>query len=153
MNEQERQRLKEQYKDHYKRIREAKQQLRQAQRQKSMTDAIRGMNANDLFDVFDEMMHKIKHKITSAEARLEVALDDLEDDDTYSAENAGQDKVSQDESEEVVRRQRAKDTIRQVKAEMGMLYTEIEKRASEIAPEKTVGQTNRSREDEKGTTQ
>ena len=35
--------------------------------------------------------------------------------------------------------QRAKETLQQVKAEMGMLYSEIEKTAGEIKTEKTIG--------------
>jgi poly-D-alanine transfer protein DltD len=150
MSEQDRQRLKEEYKDHYKKIREAKEQLKQAQRQKKMSDALHGLQSGDLFEVFDEMLYKIKHKITSAEARLEVALDDLDSDERESsATNTQSDTVSSQESENVVRRQRAKDTIRQVKAEMGMLYTELEEQASKMNHEKTIGHSpDTNREDQ-----
>ena len=36
-------------------------------------------------------------------------------------------------------RLKAKDTLKQVKAEMGMLYSEIEKTADEIQTKKTIG--------------
>jgi phage shock protein A len=151
MNEQERQRLKEEYKDHYKQIRKAKEQLKQAQRQKKVTDALQGMSGSDMFEVFDDMLYKIKHKITSAEARLEVALEDLETDDAFdSSAQAGQTNISDQQAEEIVRRQRAKDTIKQVKAEMGMLYTELEEQASRINTEKTVGHSSNSTNEIKG---
>jgi L-fucose isomerase-like protein len=97
------------------------------------------MNADNLLETMDEFLGKVREKVTHVEARLDVAMDNLEDDETAAGS-----KVKQEEMDEELKREKAKQTLKQVKAEMGMLYTEIEKHADEIHAEKTIGSNKTS---------
>lgn len=134
-SEQERERLKEEYKDHYRRIKEAKERLKQTEKKGKIAQALNNMNADNLLESVDEFLGKVKDKVVHSEARLDVAMDSYDDDDLDSVES----KLKQEELEEEIKKQKAKQTLKQVKAEMGMLYSEIEKTADEIHAEKTIG--------------
>ena len=134
-SEQERERLKEEYKDHYRRIKEAKERLKQTEQKGKIAQALNNMNADNLLESVDEFLGKVKEKVTNVEARLDVAMDSLDEDDPSTA--AG--KLKQEELDAEIKKQKAKQTLQQVKAEMGMLYSEIEKHAEEIHAEKTIG--------------
>ena len=134
-SEQERERLKEEYKDHYRRIKEAKERLKQTEQKGKIAQALNNMNADNLLESVDEFLGKVKDKVTHVEARLDVAMDSLDEDDPSTA--AG--KLKKEELDEEIKKQKAKQTLKQVKAEMGMLYSEIEKHAEEIRAEKTIG--------------
>ncbi|MCH2448982.1 MAG: hypothetical protein MK198_02430 [Gracilimonas sp.] len=132
--EQDRERLKEEYKDHYRRIKEAKERLKRAEQKGKISQAVQNMNADGLLESVDEFLGKVREKVTHVEARLEVAMDSLEDEDTTTTS-----KIKKEELDEELKKQKAKQTLKQVKAEMGMLYNEIEKHADEIRTEKTIG--------------
>tara|TARA_R110000868_G_scaffold410693_5_gene699826 strand:+ start:1948 stop:2412 length:465 start_codon:yes stop_codon:yes gene_type:complete len=134
-SEQERERLKEEYKDHYRRIKEAKERLKHTEQKGKIAQALNNMNADNLLDSVDEFLGKVKDKVNFAEARLDVAMDSLDEDDPTST--AG--KIKQEELDAELKKKKAKETLQQVKAEMGMLYSEIEKHAEEIRAEKTIG--------------
>lgn len=132
--EQDRERLKQEYKEHYRRIKEAKERLKRAEQKGRISDAVHKMNADNLLESMDEFLGKVRDKVTHVEARLDVALDNLEDESSEAAS-----KIKEEELDEELKKQRAKQTLKQVKAEMGMLYNEIEKHADEIQTEKTIG--------------
>ncbi|MFP8487945.1 hypothetical protein ACKGJO_02510 [Gracilimonas sp. Q87] len=132
--EEDRERLKQEYKDHYRRIKEAKERLKKAEQKGRISDAVHKMNADNLLETMDEFLGKVRDKVTHVEARLDVALDSLEDESSEAAS-----KIKKEELDEEMKKQRAKQTLKQVKAEMGMLYNEIEKQADEIKTEKTIG--------------
>ncbi|MCR9131618.1 MAG: hypothetical protein NXI08_03555 [bacterium] len=133
--EEERERLKEEYKEHYRKIKEAKERLRQTEKKGKIAQALNNMNADELLGTVDEFLGKVKEKVNLTEAKLDVAMDSLEDEDLSSAAQ----KIKDEERAEELKKQRAKDTLKQVKAEMGMLYSEIEKTADEIKATKTIG--------------
>ncbi|MEQ8523159.1 hypothetical protein [Gracilimonas sp.] len=133
-SEQERERLKEEYKEHYRRIKEAKERLKRAEQKGKISQAVNNMNADNLLETVDEFLGKVREKVTNVEARLDVAMDSLEDEDTEAGS-----KIKKEELDEELKKQKAKQTLKQVKAEMGMLYNEIEKHADEIRTEKTIG--------------
>lgn len=132
--EQDRERLKQEYKDHYRRIKEAKERLKRAEQKGRISDAVHKMNTDNLLETMDEFLGKVRDKVTHVEARLDVALDSLDDESSEAAS-----KIKNEELDEELKKQRAKQTLKQVKAEMGMLYNEIEKHADEIKTEKTIG--------------
>lgn len=134
----ERERLKQQYKEHYRKIRDTKERLRKAQQKGKIADALGSLDNSELFDAVDDFIISVKDKVSSVEARLEVALETLMAD----PETGG----LSEEDRETVRKQKAKETLKQVKAEMGMLYNEIEEQASELKVEKTIGQKEPSKE-------
>lgn len=132
--EQDRERLKEEYKEHYRRIKEAKERLKRAEQKGKISQAVQNMNADSILESVDEFLGKVRDKVTHVEARLDVDMDNLEDETSASGS-----KVKRQELDEELKKQKAKQTLKQVKAEMGMLYNEIEKHAEEIKTEKTIG--------------
>ena len=131
--EQDRERLKEEYKEHYKRIKEAKQRLKQAEQKNRIAQAVKNMDANELMNSVDDFLGKVREKVAFTEAKLDLAMDDLDSDPSAS------EAIREEERQETLRKEKAKQTLQQVKAEMGMLYSEIEKHADEIRAEKTIG--------------
>lgn len=129
-SEKERERLKEEYKDHYRKIRDIKEKVRRSQSVKNISDAVENMNTDELMASVDHFLDKIRDKVAHFEARLDVAMENLTGDDGS---------VSKEEMDETVRKEQARETIKQVKIEMGLLYNEIEKRADDIKVQKTVG--------------
>lgn len=148
-SEKERERLKEEYKEHYRRIRESKERLKRSRHVGKIGDALNKMNADELLGSVDEFLGKVRDKVSMAEARLDVAMDSIDDEDENSS--VSQKQRSEEPSEEM-RKHKAKETLKQVKAEMGMLYSEIEKHADEIRAKKTIGTEHTSADnDQSGT--
>ena len=127
-SEQERERLKEEYKDHYRKIREAKEKLRRSKYVQNVNEAMQNMNADELLSSVDDFLGTVRTKMASFEARLDVAMDQFLDDEADKAE-------LDDEMKKV----KARDTLKEIKREMGMLYNEIEQQAENLNVEKTVG--------------
>lgn len=127
----ERERLKEEYKEHYRKIREVKERLARSQKTKNISDALKNMDTSRLTDSFDEFLYKVKNKIANVEARLDVAMDSLATTD--------EDLIAEAECDEELKKARAKETLRQAKIEMGLLYNEIEQQADAMSVEKTIG--------------
>lgn len=133
---QKRERLKEEYKAHYRKIQETKERLRQAKRTQKITDALHNMDTTQLAETFDDFLFKVKSKVASLEARLDVAMDSLGDSYKEAAE--------EQQHEEELRKAKARETLKQAKIEMGMLYSEIEQQADALQVEKTIGRKTES---------
>ncbi len=138
-----REKMKEAYKKHYRKMREAKERLARSRKTKNITDALKEMDTTALTETFDEFLYKVKSKITSVEARLEVAMDSLAESD---------EELMEQELDEEMKKQKAKETLRQAKIEMGLLYNEIEQQAQSMQIKKTIGtekkeDQNRTKED------
>jgi hypothetical protein len=127
----ERERLKEEYKAHYRKMREIKERAYRAKHTQNIASALKSMDKTEMLNSFDNFLYSVKHKLASVEARLDLAMDSLVDE--------GEDNVSQQEMDEEIRKSKAKDTLRQVKMEMGLLYNEIEEQANNIKVNKTIG--------------
>lgn len=127
----ERERLKEEYKVHYRKMREIKERASRAKRTQNIASALKSMDKTEMLNSFDDFLYSVKHKLASVEARLDLAMDSLTDEN--------EDKISQQEMDEEIRKSKAKDTLRQVKLEMGLLYNEIEEQANNIKVNKTIG--------------
>lgn len=125
-----RERLKEEYKEHYRKIRQAKQKLRSSEYAKKAGDAVRSMNADELLNSVDHFLGKLRYKMASIEAKLDVAMEDILGDEKEQADL---------DHEEELKKEKAKDTLRQIKMEMGMLYDDLEQQAEEMNVKKTVG--------------
>ena len=126
--EEERNRLKEEYKAHYLKIRELKNKLAEAERVKKLTNAVNQINPQGLIDQFDEALDKVKEKIFTAEAKLEMAIESADASDTIDPVD-----------EEALRKQKASDTMKQMKMELGMLNDAIEEQAANLPAQKTLG--------------
>lgn len=127
----ERERLKEEYKEHYRKMRETKERLNRTRKTRNIAQALRDMDTSQVMDSFDDFLTGVKTKIATVEARLEVAMDSLDEDPDSP--------VGEMERDEELNRVRAKETLKQVKVEMGLLYSEIEKQASALDVDKTIG--------------
>lgn len=127
-SEQERERLKEEYKDHYRKIRETKEKLRRSKYVRNVNEALHQMNADELLANVDEFLGKVRTKMSLIEARLDVAMEQILDQP---------DDIS--ELDEEMKKENARESLKKIKAEMGLLYREIEKQAEELHAEKTIG--------------
>jgi len=126
-----REQLKQKYKKHYKELLETKKQLRDLEQSKRSAKGVGGhfSTSSDLVHQMEELITKVKHRAALIESKVEVALDSLKSDDNdHTATFEQQD-----------RKQRARDTINQIKSEMGQLYSEMETQARNLEVEKTVG--------------
>lgn len=135
LGDKERERLKQEYKAHYRKIKEAKERLKSTQKKGRISQALNDMNADELLGSVDEFLGKLRDKVNLSDAKLDIAMQNI-DDSNLSEPNQS---FKQSEFEDEKKRQKAKDTLKQVKAEMGMLYSEIEKTADEIQTKKTIG--------------
>lgn len=125
----ERERLKEEYKAHYRKLRETKERASRARKTQNITQALKNMDKSQMLESFDDFLYSVKHKLASVEARLDVAMESLSDEES----------VQEQELDEEMTKAKAKDTLRQVKLEMGLLYKEIEDQADSIQVNKTIG--------------
>ncbi len=124
-----RDRMKEEYKDHYRRIRDAKEELRSSSYAQKAGDAVRQMNADELLNSVDHFLGKLRYKMASIESKLDIAMDDILTDDEQK----------QSDLDEEMKKEKAKETLRQIKQEMGMLYDDLEQQAEEMNVKKTIG--------------
>lgn len=127
----ERERLKEEYKAHYRKMRQTKERYSRAKKTQNIARALKEMDKSQLLDSFDDFLHSVKHKLASVEARLDVAMENLSDDNISE--------IKEQELDEEITKEKAKDTLRQVKLEMGLLYKEIESQADSLEVNKTIG--------------
>lgn len=135
----ERERLKEEYKAHYRKMREIKEKHSRAKKTQNITQALKNMDKSQMLESFDSFLYSVKHKLASVEARLDVAMDNLsEETPTQSVEQL----------DEEMTKEKAKDTLRQVKMEMGLLYEEIERQADSMNMNKTIGRGSVERTEE-----
>ncbi len=141
-SEQERERLKQEYKEHYRKIRDVKEKLRRNRSVQNISNALENMDTSDLMDSVDHFLGKVRHKVADFEARLDVALENLTSDDRNT-------EIQRDELDEELRKEKARETLKQVKLEMGMLYNDLEKRAGSIQVEKTIGRSTDQSEQNK----
>lgn len=89
------------------------------------------MDTSQMMESVDDFLDSLKHKLASVEARLDVAMDSLTLEEHLEE--------TEKQLDEEMSRSRAKDTLRQLKTEMGLLYKEIEQQADHIQVEKTIG--------------
>lgn len=131
--------LKQEYKKHYRKMRQAKERLKRNRKTQNIAQALKNMDSTELMASFDSFLFEVKSKVANAEARLDVALDSLEEKDFSS--------VQQHDQEPASDKIHAKETLKQLKAEMGMLYNEIEQQAVALDVDKTVGNSAKIQED------
>ena len=128
----ERERLKEEYKDHYRRMKDAAEGARRSRYVNNINEALGNMNSDELLGSVDEFLGKVRDKVSGFEARLEVALDSLEMGDA-------KDKMDAAELEKEMAKENARETLKKMKMEMGLLYSELEEQAKSMNVNKTVG--------------
>ena len=118
-------------------MRETKERYKRAQKKKNIVDALKNMDSDELMESFDSFLFEVQSKVARAEARLDVALESLDE----SESSAG---IKEMENEEALKKAKARDTLKKLKNEMGMLYSELERQAEAIDVEKTIGNKEKS---------
>jgi hypothetical protein len=136
-SEQERERMKEEYKEHYRQIREAREKLRRSKYVRNVNEAMQKLNADELLHSVDDFLGSVRTKMSQFEARLDVAMDELMNEEQQQAER-----------DEEMKKVRARDTLKQIKQEMGLLYSEIEHQAEQLDVKKTVGKQDEKPSDD-----
>ena len=136
----ERERLKEVYKDHYRKMRETTEEFRKQRRKASIMKALANMDNTELMESFDNVLEGLQEKISRVEARLEVAMEGLGDEDqeaSYPSDAERKQRTADFEQQQ--KRKKARQTLRNIRDEMGQLYNELEEQARELKARKTVG--------------
>src|SRR5690625_143094 len=128
----ERERLKEEYKEHYRKLNEIRQKGRRVGYIKNVNEALKNLDARDLLSSADKYLDQVREKMAMMEARLDVAIGQLIDQDSSEKEK-------QEDFEETLRKKRASETLTSLKREMGLLYRELEEQANGYRAEKTIG--------------
>lgn len=123
-SQEERQRLKKAYKEHYRKLLEQKKKLGEQQRLARMLRQVRDMDMDiDPAPVLSRMQQSLgtlQEHIAKAEARLEVYLDEeAREGDSPKDSSAGTD--AQEEAEAFSRKQAARDLVTKIRAEMNEL--------------------------------
>jgi phage shock protein A len=127
-SEKERERLKEEYKQHFRKMKDAGEKIRRNRYIKNVNQALHQMDASELLSSFDHFLDQVRNKMAHIEARLDVAVEEI-------LETSDLD----EELDAELRKQKAKESLKKIKTDMGLLYRDIEKQAEEYKAEKTVG--------------
>lgn len=127
-SKEDRERLKEEYKDHYRAIRDARKRVAESEKMAKITSALENMNADKLMESFDHMMHKVREKIEIAEAKLDMAMDSRKEqrlDDAF---------------DELERKRKTSEILHKMRSEMGLMQTEMDEQLKQMHDsEKTLG--------------
>lgn len=125
--QEQRDKLKEIYKEHYKSIRASKEKLASLEPKKRIMDALNDIKKSAFMEDVDHMIDKVRETAYKAEAKIEQALDDQFE------------KEVEEEREQILKKHKAKSTIEQLKAQMGDVYEENEAKAKDLRSIKTIG--------------
>jgi len=133
MSREERERLKQEYKEHYKQLLEQKKRLAAYERKAKVMQSLREMDPNPVLESFQGALQAVRERIVQAEARLEVYLDH-----NASSDGGGAGLEQVQAAEDFTRKQKAADLMSQIRAEMGTIERDIETRAGSLKSEKTI---------------
>lgn len=136
-SEKERERLKEEYKQHFRKMKDAGEKIRRNRYVHNVNQALHNMDASELLSSFDHFLDQVRNKMALIEARLDVAVEEI-------LETSDLD----EELDAEMRKQKAKESLKKIKTDMGMLYRDIEKQAEEYKAEKTVGRQTGNQSDQ-----
>lgn len=131
-SQEDRERLKEEYKEHFRAIRDLKKKAAESERMARISSALNNVNTQSLMDSFDNALHKVRETIEVAEAKIEMAIESRLDDH------------GDEELREIEKRRKAQETLKNLKAEMGTLENHLDAKTDEIKHStKTLGPQNR----------
>lgn len=134
----EREKLKEVYKEHYRALKDLKEKAVNAKRVASVKEALQNISDRSVVDRLDQAVETVQLHIAKAEAKLEYFMD------------AHSQRVQQEESEAWMDKEQARQTIQQIRAEMGLVHKDIEDKLSDL-PEvsKSIGPEKRNQPSDK----
>lgn len=130
-SQEERDRLKEEYKAHYRNILATKEKVKKALSVQQIQQALTNMGGGELLENMGNMVDKLKENVALAEAKLELALESIQEE--HEKQNL------EEEGEELRKKQQAQEAIQQIKAEMGLIQEELAKEAQHLKSAKSLG--------------
>jgi len=123
-----RERLKEEYKVHFRAIRDLKKKAVESERMAKISTALNQVNTHALMESFDQALNKVRETIEVAEAKLEMAIESRLDDH------------GDEQLKEIEQRRRAQETLNSLKSEMGALQNQLDTKTTQVKPHsKTLG--------------
>lgn len=131
-SQEDRERLKEEYKEHFRAIRDLKKKAAESERMARISSALNNVNTQSLMESFDQALNKVRETIEVAEAKIEMAIESRLDDH------------GDEELREIEQRRKAQETLKNLKSEMGTLENHLDTKAEEIKHStKTLGPQNK----------
>lgn len=126
--------LKEEYKVHFQKIKEMKERIAQAKHTQRISKALQDMDPQPVLDSVDEMIQVIREKASEMEAKISMAFESSSDEEFEKAQQ-------RDAFELELNRKKAQETLNQIKLDMSGLAQNSHTASStqEKAKEKTVG--------------
>lgn len=144
MDDEEYKRLKEIYKDHYRKINDMKRRLNELRAKERVRSALNNMNSDNLTRNFDDAMATLKEKVAITEARLSLALEQLRGESPEPAADP--------DEQEILRKEKARQTLETMKNSLGTLQADLEEKARNMKTVKTIGpKSNKDQTDRKET--
>ena len=127
MTPEEYKRIKEAEKEHLRSLKKLKAQLRQAQQQNRVAEAMKNISnapGDDITQTHNEMIDKLAMETIQGEARLEIALTEA-DEQASTPTDVPQESVEEQEqklrqSDAELKKLRAQELVRQIKIQMGL---------------------------------
>lgn len=125
-SQEERDRLKEEYKAHYRSIQETRKKLAESERVAKIAKTLRDMNADHLLESMDSVLRTVREKIEIAEVKLDMAMQ------ARDAQDLEENGVAAD-------RESPQETVKRIRHDMGLLQDEMEQTVKAIKADKTLG--------------
>lgn len=117
---QDRERLKEEYKEHFRSIRDTRKKIEQYERKAKIVAALEKVDPTPVLDGLHVALGKLREKVTMAEARLEVYLD----------ENIPKDAKAKEEAEAFEQKEKIRKSLEAIRKEMSHLETQTQEKAA-----------------------
>ncbi|HAC16408.1 MAG TPA: hypothetical protein DCE78_10765 [Bacteroidetes bacterium] len=123
-----RERLKEEYKEHFRAIRDLRKKAAESERMAKISSALHSVNKESIMDSFDQALNKVRETIEIAEAKIEMAIEARLDDH------------GDDELREIEQKRKAKEALDKIRSDMGVLHNDLVEKVEEIQVQtKTLG--------------
>lgn len=128
-SQEDRERLKEEYKEHYRAIRDLRKKAAESERLAKISAALHNVNTDSIMETFDHALNKVRETIEIAEAKIEMAIESHLDDH------------GDEELHEMEQRRKVRQTLDSIRSEMGALQNDLDKKTEQIeqAAAKTLG--------------
>lgn len=123
MTPEEYKRIKEAEKEHLRKLKELKTQLRKVKQQKSVADALKNIEdapGDEIIRTHEEMIDRLAIETVQEEARLEIALSEVDESDASSLRETVEEQQQILQSDAELKKLRAQELVRQIKLQMGL---------------------------------
>lgn len=120
-------RIKEAEKEHLRKLKELKTQLRKVKQQNKVAEAMKNIaNApgDDINQTHSEMIDRLAMETIQEEVRLEMALSEVDDEQASSLQETAEEQQQILQSDAELKKLRAQELVRQIKLQMGVADAE-----------------------------